>query len=66
MQILNVLIVVAMIVVAGFLLAGVLSMVRGGEFNRKYGNLLMRGRILSALALVILFAIGFFVRRGGG
>lgn len=66
MQVLNVLILIAMIVVAGFLLVGVLGMVRGGEFNWKYGNLLMRGRILSAVALVILFAIGFFVRRGGG
>ena len=66
MQVLNVLILIAMIVVAGFLLVGVLGMVRGGEFNRKYGNLLMRGRILSAVALGILFAIGFFVRRGGG
>ena len=65
MQVLNVLILIAMIGVAGFLLVGVLGMVRGGEFNRKYGNLLMRGRILSAVALVILFAIGYFVRRGG-
>jgi len=65
MQVLNVLIILAMLAVAGFLLAGVLGMVRGGEFNRKYGNLLMRGRIASAVALVILFAIAFFVRRGG-
>lgn len=64
-QVLDVLIIVTMAVVLLFLLAGVLGMVRGGEFNRKYGNLLMRGRILSAVVLVILFAVGYFVRKGG-
>ena len=66
MQVLNILIIVAMVVVAGFLLVGVLGMVRGGEFNRKYGNILMRGRILSGVVLIILFAIGFFLRKNGG
>jgi Hypoxia induced protein conserved region len=47
---------VAMIAVVGVLLMGVFSMARGGAFNKKYGNRLMRARvILQAVAL------GFFV-----
>ena len=37
-----VLLVVAMIATLGVLLVGVFSMARGGEFNRRYSNKLMR------------------------
>ncbi len=48
---------IAMAAVLVVLLLGVGSMFRGGEFNRKYANKLMRLRVaLQALAL-ILFAI---------
>jgi len=44
------------------LVVGVVSMLRGGEFNRKYGNKLMRLRVILqgvALALLaLLFLIG--------
>jgi len=44
------------------LAVGVVSMLRGGEFNRKYGNKLMRLRVILqgvALALLaLLFLIG--------
>ncbi|MBH62387.1 MAG: hypothetical protein CL569_08055 [Alphaproteobacteria bacterium] len=40
--------------------AGMVSMFRGGEFNRKYGNLLMRGRIISQATTVALLALWFF------
>lgn len=59
-QVLDVLIVIAMVVVALFLLAGVLGMVRGGEFNRKYGNKLMQLRVVLqgvALVMIVLFAL---------
>ncbi len=47
---------IAMAAVLGVLLVGVFGMARGGEFNKKYGNQLMRWRvILQAVAL------GFFV-----
>ena len=39
--------------------AGLISMVRGGEFNRKYGNLLMRARIGTQLTTVLLVLIYF-------
>ena len=55
---LTVLLVLTLIAVAGVLFMGIGSMSRGGEFNRKYGNLLMRWRIgLQALAVLIILAI---------
>ena len=42
----------AMAAVLGVLILGVISMAKGGEFNRKYGNKLMRWRVgLQAAAL---------------
>ncbi len=47
----------ALAAVLAALVAGIVAMVRGGEFNKKYSNKLMRLRIgLQALALV-LFAL---------
>ena len=47
---------IAMAAVLAVLLVGVFGMARGGQFNKKYGNQLMRARvILQAVAL------GFFV-----
>lgn len=44
---------VAMVAVLAVLVLGVISMARGGDFNRKHANLLMRWRIgLQAVALV--------------
>ena len=39
---------------------GMVSMFRGGEFNRKYGNILMRCRVVSQGATVALLALWFF------
>ncbi len=47
----------ALAAVVAALAAGIVAMVRGGEFNKKYSNKLMRLRVgLQALALV-LFAL---------
>lgn len=46
------------------LLLGVLSMARGGEFNRKYGNRLMRYRVLlQGLAVLLLFLFWAVMRK---
>ena len=48
--------IVALIAVVLSLLAGVISMAKGGEFNAKYGNLLMRARVASqGVAIILLF-----------
>ena len=56
-------IVAAMIAAVGALLLGVFSMAKGGEFNRRYGNKLMRARvILQGLAILIFFALMMAMR----
>lgn len=57
---------IALFATLAVLLAGIIAMLRGGEFNAKYGNKLMRGRIaLQALAVGLMFTI-FLLKRGGG
>ena len=61
---LDTLVIAALVVTLIVLIAGVIAMLRGGEFNRKYGNKLMRARIaMQALALVLLFAL-YLINRG--
>lgn len=46
------------------LFIGLFSMIRGGEFNRKYGNKLMRLRVLFQVIAIAIFAmIIFFAKR---
>ena len=43
----------AMVAVLASLVVGIVSMAKGGEFNKKYGNRLMRTRVtLQGVALV--------------
>ncbi len=54
--VLQVLIALAMLAVLSVLFIVVFAMVRGGEFNRKYGNKLMRLRVImqfTAVALIV-------------
>lgn len=47
------LMIAAMVAVLASLALGLISMVKGGEFNKKHGNRLMRTRVsLQGLALV--------------
>lgn len=56
--ILTFLLVVAMLAVLGALFVGLFAMVRGGEFNDKYGNRMMRWRvILQGIALVLFVLV---------
>jgi hypothetical protein len=52
---LAILLLIAMLATAGVLLVGLIGFFRGGAFNEKYGNRLMRARVgLQFLALLIL------------
>jgi len=51
------LLIVAMVAVVAVLLLGLLSMAKGGEFNKKYGNKLMRFRVAFQAAAIVLFLI---------
>ena len=57
----QIVVLIALMVTLGSLLTGVISMARGGEFNEKYGNKLMRMRIISQLTALILIAIFAFL-----
>jgi hypothetical protein len=39
-------------------------MARGGETNRKYGNRLMRWRIMAQALALVFFAIAMLIRDG--
>jgi len=56
----------ALLTVAGILGWGVLTMARGGEYNVKNSNRIMRYRIIfQAIALVIILVL-MWLRRSGG
>ena len=53
-----ILIVAAMLSVAGILLWGVITMARGGEYNKTHSNKIMRYRIVfQAIALFIFLGL---------
>ena len=61
-----ILVVIAVLIVAGILLFGVGTFGKGGEFNRKYANKIMRWRIGAQFVAVILILAFVFFRRMGG
>jgi len=48
-------------VVIAILFLGLFSMARGGEFNRKYGNLFMRFRVAAQAVAVLLVLLLIFL-----
>lgn len=56
---------VAALVVLFILLLGIGSFGRGGDFNRKYANKIMRARVLAQFVAVILIVL-FVLIRGRG
>lgn len=63
---LELLVILALFATVAVLLAGVVAMLRGGAFNAKYGNKLMRARIaMQALAVGLMFVIYLINRTGG-
>jgi len=62
---LNVLLAIALAATLAVLLTGVVSMARGGEFNRKYSNILMRWRIVcQGFAVLLLVLVMVLSGRG--
>ncbi len=57
-------IVAAIIATAVVLIIGIAGFARGGEFNRKHGNKLMRLRVLLQAVAILLICIGIYVSRG--
>lgn len=61
-----ILMVIAMLATVGILFTGIIAMARGGEFNNKWGNRLMRYRILAQMVALAMFAIALGLLRSGG
>jgi len=58
MNILTLLLLIAMFATLGVLAVGLAGFFQGGEFNRKYGNKLMRARVaLQAVAVLLLLMV---------
>jgi hypothetical protein len=53
---------ICMVAVLAALFAGVASMGTTGAFNRKYGNKLMRARILFQALAIVFLLLAFFAR----
>jgi hypothetical protein len=53
----------ACLAVLGVLVAGVLTFARGGDFNRKYANKIMRLRLVAQLVAVILIVVAVYFAR---
>ncbi|NQU69682.1 MAG: twin transmembrane helix small protein [Rhodospirillales bacterium] len=62
--VLSTMIIVALGAVLVALGLGVLSMLKGGAFSRRYGNRLMRLRVLLQFTALALIALAFFLRDG--
>ena len=65
----NTLTILALIVTVGvaiILLFGIGTFTRGGEFNRRNGNKLMRWRLAAQFVAVILIATVVYLRGNGG
>ena len=54
---------IALLATLAVLLTGVAGMVKGGEFNRRYGNKLMQLRILLQGCAVLLIVIALLASR---
>ncbi|MEK0082258.1 twin transmembrane helix small protein [Benzoatithermus flavus] len=63
MNLLPVLLLLAMLATAGVLMVGLVGFFRGGAFNEKYGNKLMRARVGLQLLAVVLLGLLFLTQR---
>lgn len=59
------LLIIALLTTLAVLFAGLISMARGGEFNRKHGNRLMRWRVMAQFSALVIFAIAMLLSSGG-
>jgi len=55
------LILLALASIVSVLAIGIVSMVKGGEFNEKYGNRLMQARVALQGLVLLLLALAYFI-----
>ena len=60
---LSILLALGLLVVVGTLMVGLVGMANGKDFNKKYGNKIMRLRVAAQLACVVIFVLLVLVMR---
>tara|TARA_R110002072_G_scaffold228488_7_gene385774 strand:+ start:1522 stop:1713 length:192 start_codon:yes stop_codon:yes gene_type:complete len=60
-MILYILIAATILSIVGVLGLGLFSMAKGGEFNEKYGNKLMRARVALQGIAILLLVLSYFL-----
>ena len=56
------LVIAAAMITLAVLVTGIFAMARGGEFNRKHSNRLMRLRVIAQCIALVLFAIAMMIK----
>ena len=57
---------IAVLIVVGVLLTGIGGFAKGGDFNRKHANRIMRYRIYAQAVSIALILLYVYLRRSGG
>ncbi|MEO0991264.1 MAG: twin transmembrane helix small protein [Pseudomonadota bacterium] len=57
---------IAVLIVLGILMVGIGGFAKGGEFNKKHANRIMRYRIAAQFVAVVLILIFVALRQSGG
>ncbi|SFD07140.1 twin transmembrane helix small protein [Tropicimonas isoalkanivorans] len=60
-----ILVAVAVLVVLFILLTGIGGFAKGGDFNRKHANRIMRYRIYAQFVAILVVLLYVYLRRGG-
>ena len=61
-QILDILLILALIIVFATLCFGIYTLFRGGEFSRSWSNKLMRARVLFQFVAIVLIVVLFWLK----
>ena len=61
-----IIVVIAVLIVLGVLLTGIGGFAKGGDFNKKHANRIMRYRISAQAVAIVLVLLFVFLRGSGG
>jgi hypothetical protein len=64
-MVINIVIILALLVVAGTLVAGLVVMARGGDVAGKWSNRLMRYRVLAQAVAVVILLLALYIKTQG-
>ncbi len=59
----NIILIVSALIVLGILMWGVITMGRGGEYNKSKSNIIMRYRIVFQAIAIIIFLLILYIKR---